>query len=314
MEYEDTFEQDDYDYEEEPFQGRNDCPLSCSCEPCITPVNTCGCACIGPRGPRGFRGATGPTGPTGATGVADTLTVRSTTTAEPGTPASVTDSGGPNHILDFVIPRGATGTDGEDGITGPTGPTGATGATGPTGVTGATGATGATGVVAVSASCACVSQMKHLLEQLIALYPNENVIVSMESGNNASGRLGSLLPSPNNNPHSGILQLVNSQGKPSEAISICHIASIKLTSASYNNAITYLSVPTPIPTGCDFDCEEAERMYLPVGTTGVSINAGGQTVGNGMVLKNEFGMIVLVGNGCDNPTFVSACKAEIITK
>lgn len=67
MEYEDTFEQDDYDYEEEPFQGRNDCPLSCSCEPCITPVNTCGCACIGPRGPRGFRGATGPTGPTGAT-------------------------------------------------------------------------------------------------------------------------------------------------------------------------------------------------------------------------------------------------------
>ena len=67
MEYEDTFEQDDYDYEEEPFQGRNDCPLSRSCEPCITPVNTCGCACIGPRGPRGFRGATGPTGPTGPT-------------------------------------------------------------------------------------------------------------------------------------------------------------------------------------------------------------------------------------------------------
>lgn len=317
MEYEDTFEQDDYDYEEEPFQGRNDCPLSRSCEPCITPVNTCGCACIGPRGPRGFRGATGPTGPTGptgATGAADTLTVRSTTTAEPGIPASVTDSGGPNHILDFVIPRGATGTDGADGITGPTGPQGPTGATGATGVTGATGATGATGVVAVSASCACVSQMKHLLEQLIALYPNENVIVSMESGNNASGRLGSLLPSPNNNPQSGILQLVNSQGKPSEAISICHIASIRLTSASYNNAITYLSVPTPIPTGCDFDCEEATRMYLPIGTTGVSINAGGRTVGNGMVLKNEFGIIVLVGNTCDNPTFISACKAEIITK
>lgn len=89
MEYEDTFEQDDYDYEEEPFQGRNDCPLSCSCEPCITPVNTCGCACIGPRGPRGFRGATGPTGPTGATGATG-----------PGV-----------------------------GATGPTGPTGATGAT-----------------------------------------------------------------------------------------------------------------------------------------------------------------------------------------
>lgn len=292
MEYEDTFEQDDYDYEEEPFQGRNDCPLSRSCEPCITPVNTCGCACIGPRGPRGFRGATGPTGPTGATGATG-----------PGVGAT-----GPTG------PTGATGATGANGATGPTGLQGPTGATGATGVTGATGATGATGVVAVSASCACVSQMKHLLEQLIALYPNENVIVSMESGNNASGRLGSLLPSPNNNPQSGILQLVNSQGKPSEAISICHIASIRLTSASYNNAITYLSVPTPIPTGCDFDCEEATRMYLPIGTTGVSINAGGRTVGNGMVLKNEFGIIVLVGNTCDNPTFISACKAEIITK
>lgn len=385
MEYEDTFEQDDYDYEEEPFQGRNDCPLSRSCEPCITPVNTCGCACIGPRGPRGFRGATGPTGPTGATG-ATGPGVGATGPTGPTGATGATGANGATGPTGLQGPTGATGTTGASGITGATGPTGAngatgptgpqgptgatglqgfagitgatgpagatgptgntgptgangatgiTGATGPTGITGATGATGlqgptgntgangatgptgatgATGVVAVSASCACVSQMKHLLEQLIALYPNENVIVSMESGNNASGRLGSLLPSPNNNPQSGILQLVNSQGKPSEAISICHIASIRLTSASYNNAITYLSVPTPIPTGCDFDCEEATRMYLPIGTTGVSINAGGRTVGNGMVLKNEFGIIVLVGNTCDNPTFISACKAEIITK
>ena len=91
----------------------------------------------GPTGPAGATGATGPTGPagttgaTGATGVADTITVRNTTTGDPGTAASVTDvSGSPNHILDFVIPRGF---DGAVGPTGPTGPTGATGATGPTG-------------------------------------------------------------------------------------------------------------------------------------------------------------------------------------
>ena len=58
----------------------------------------------------------------------------------------VTDSGGsPNHVFDFVIPRGFDGEDGEDGATGPTGPTGPTGATGPTGPTGPTGATGPTG-------------------------------------------------------------------------------------------------------------------------------------------------------------------------
>ena len=53
--------------------------------------------------------------------------------------------------MDFVIPRGATGSTGPTGVTGATGVTGPTGATGitgpmgPTGVTGATGPTGATG-------------------------------------------------------------------------------------------------------------------------------------------------------------------------
>ena len=59
------------------------------------------------------------TGPTGEDGTADTITIRNTTTGDPGTDASVTDTtGGANHILDFVIPRGF---DGEDGPTGPTG-------------------------------------------------------------------------------------------------------------------------------------------------------------------------------------------------
>lgn len=64
---------------------------------------------------------------TGPTGTAETLAVGTTTTGEAGTNASVTDSGGsPNHVFDFVIPKGF---DGEDGATGPTGPTGPTGAT-----------------------------------------------------------------------------------------------------------------------------------------------------------------------------------------
>lgn len=156
--------------------------------------------------------------------------------------------------------------------------------------------------------------MRNLLQQIIQLYPTDNIVVAMESGDNASGRPGSLLPAPNTNPNAGLLQLTNAQGVPQEAVSICRIASVRITSAKYNNAITYLPVPTPAPSGCAANCEAAVRSYLPVGTAGVSIKAGGQTVGQGKVLKNEFGVVVLVGSNNSDPTFVSTCKAEIITK
>ena len=133
----------------------------CGCCPC-----RCG-ALRGPTGPAGPRGATGPTGPAGT--AAFSLTVGDTITGEPGTAASVTQSGGENVVLTFTIPRGDTGATGATGVTGPqgvqgiqgvqgeqgmagatgatgaTGPAGPTGATGPTGIAGATGAIGPTG-------------------------------------------------------------------------------------------------------------------------------------------------------------------------
>ncbi len=108
--------------------------------------------------------------------------------------------------------------------------------------------------------------------------------------------------------------MVNNQGTPEEAVSICRIASITITSSTYNNTITYLPAPTPTPTGCDANCEVATRAYLPAGTPSVDINAGGQTVVQSTVLKSEYGMVVIVGNNNSNPTFVSLCKAEILNK
>lgn len=138
------------------------------------------------------------------------------------------------------------------GIIGPTGPTEPSG-----GPTGPTGATGATGNNANSTACFCVDQMRNIIQQIITLYPNDNLIIAMESGNNASGRAGSLLPGPNNNPNSGLFQLLNNQGTPEEALSICRIASITITSSTYNEAISYLPAPNPIPEGCDANCEAA---------------------------------------------------------
>lgn len=104
------------------------------------------------------------------------------------------------------------------------------------------------------------------------------------------------------------------QGIPQEALSICRIASITITSSIYNENITYMPAPSPLPTGCDANCEAALRSYLPVGTPNVSINSGGQTVAQGSILKSEYGMVVVVGNNNSNPSFVSLCKAEIVTK
>ena len=56
------------------------------------------------------RGPTGPTGETGPTGAAATITIGSVTTGDPGTEASVTNSGtSEDAVFDFVIPRGEPG-------------------------------------------------------------------------------------------------------------------------------------------------------------------------------------------------------------
>lgn len=157
---------------------------------------------------------------------------------------------------------------------------------GPTGPTGPTGATGPAGSNANIVSCFCVDQMRNVIQQLITLYLDDNVIIAMESGNKTSGRLGSLLPGPDSNPNSELLELVNNQGVPQEAVSLCRIASITITSSTYNDAITFLSAPSPVPEGSDANYENAIRTYLPVGTTGVEINAGGQTVANGSVIRS----------------------------
>lgn len=117
-------------------------------------------------------------------------------------------------------PRGPRGFRGATGATGPTGigSTGPTGATGATGNTGSTGATGPTGPGGNGVDCSCVQQMVNILLQIIRLYPSDTIIVAMESGNNASGRAGSLLSSPDY----GLLQLTNAQGVPQGCINLSH--------------------------------------------------------------------------------------------
>ena len=70
----------------------------------------------GDTGLQGDKGEQGPAGTDGAPGPANTLTIGTVTTGEPGTPASATISGeSPSQTLNLTIPRGDTGATGAQG-------------------------------------------------------------------------------------------------------------------------------------------------------------------------------------------------------
>lgn len=78
-----------------------------------------------------MQGPPGPQGQQGEPGAAATVTVGTVTTGEPGTDAIVTNSGTESAaVLNFTIPRGATGAAGAPGQQGPKGDTGKTGPAG----------------------------------------------------------------------------------------------------------------------------------------------------------------------------------------
>ena len=85
-------------------------------------------------------------GATGPTGAAATVAVGTTTTGAAGTNASVTNSGtSAATVLNFTVPRGATGVTGATGNQGPQGNPGATGGIGPMGPAGGVGPQGPVG-------------------------------------------------------------------------------------------------------------------------------------------------------------------------
>lgn len=97
----------------------------------------------GATGAQGERGEKGDKGDAGEPGKAATIAVGAVETGEPGTEASVTNTGTENAaVLRFVIPRGEKGEQGERGLQGERGERGETGAKGETGAQGEPGKDG----------------------------------------------------------------------------------------------------------------------------------------------------------------------------
>lgn len=100
----------------------------------------------GAQGPKGDPGEQGPAGADGKDGAAATISVGTVTTGAPGSSASVVNAGTSNAaVLNFTIPRGATGEQGPKGDPGQAGADGAQGERGPQGPAGQDGAQGPKG-------------------------------------------------------------------------------------------------------------------------------------------------------------------------
>ena len=278
------------------------------CQGPTGPTGPRGCPGLpGPMGPRGCPGSQGITGPTGAMGpqgyVGPTGPMGPTGPAGQAGPAGTTGSTGP---MGPAGPMGVTGATGPAGVTGATGPAGVTGATGPTGVTGAPGPTGPAANTN-SACCGCKEQLRNIIQQIITLYPNNDLLVTLESGDAVVGRPGSLILGPNG--RTGVFEVTNPQNFP-QYLPICSIDTIQINNAVYNNAIVYLPEPVPAPTDCYADCDTIIRSLLPVGTD-ANITTSTQTPTVGTVIENEYGMIVLANEAANNVTFISSCNIDL---
>ncbi|SCJ38799.1 Uncharacterised protein [uncultured Eubacterium sp.] len=180
---------------------------------------------------------------------------------------------------------------------GPAGPQGPQGPTGPAGD-------------ASSACCGCSEQLRNIIQQIIALYPNNDFLVTLNSGDAVFGRPGSLVTGPNG--RTGVFVVINPTNLE-QYLSICSIDTIRIDNATYNEAIAYLPEPVPAPTDCCADCESTIRSLLPVGTPDVTIITNTQTPSVGTVIRNEYGIIVLANEAENNITFISSCSIDLFS-
>lgn len=161
-----------------------------------------------------------------------------------------------------------------------------------------------------NSDCFCVEQMRNTLEQIVRLYPDNQLLITLEGGDAVIGTPGEIRLGPNGK--SGIFELVTSQEDTTQYVSICSIDSITINNATYNDQITYLPEPEPLPTDCKIDCENAIREVIPVGTPGVSIISNTQISSTGDVVANVPGMVVLEDTNRNTISFVSSCRIDVV--
>ena len=271
--------------------------------------------CDGPQGPRGPKGDPGEDGCDGAQGPQGPK-------GDPGEDGCDGEQGpcGPKGSKGDPGEQGPKGDPGEDGCPGRQGPCGPKGSKGDPGEQGAQGPCGPRGpkgdpgdCSSDTAKCACTSQMRNIIRQIIKLFPKSNVLVNYENHGSAIGILSCISSSSSN---MGMLIMTNSQGTVTNRINICKIVAVTLTHGdSFYDCdgdlkISALPAPSPLPEGCDASCEAAVRNTLKAlikTKETVNIVAGGNCLEPNKVTDTAYG-IALLGKS----TIVSTCSVEDI--
>jgi len=147
-------------------------------------------------------------------------------------------------------------------------------------------------------------QLANVIAQLIVLYPDtvmsvylsglyatEGTPVELFSGHDASG--------------AGIFVTLENELNQLQAVPLNAIMAINIgATAVYNPSITYLSPPTPFPIGWDANVILGVYDYLAVGDS-AEVHWGIGNAINGIVYKNEYGMLVMTADAeGNNPVFI----------
>ncbi len=192
------------------------------------------------------------------------------------------------------------------GLPGPRGPRGAAGSPGPKGVTGPPGS------MNNSAQCFVYAQLANVIEQLIDLYPGQDLIVYLAGlvPSSASG-IPTQLYKSSEGTYGGLLIL---NGTEPIAVPLSAISALQFSDSTiYNPTITYLPKPD-FPPGCDTNIVTAIYEYvntIPSGTDAY-FSFGTNLRTTAPVYLNEYGMIVLSDSLGNDPVFLPISLITVI--
>lgn len=158
--------------------------------------------------------------------------------------------------------------------------------------------------------CFCVEQMTNIIEQISRLYPDSELFITLDGGDAIVGTPGEITLGPNGK--SGIIEIITTPDDTTQLVSICSIDTITINNATYNEQITYLPEPDPLPTDCKADCDRTIRDMLPVGTQGANIITSTQVSTIGNVIVNEPSIIVIENTNINGITFILSCRIDVM--
>ena len=161
-----------------------------------------------------------------------------------------------------------------------------------------------------NSECYCVEQIRNVIEQIVRLYPDSQLFITLDGGDAVVGTPGEIRLGPNGK--SGIFEVETIEEDITQIVSICSIDAITINNATYNEQITYLPELSPAPTDCKADCDNAIRAELPVGTQNANIITNTQTQSIGNVILNVPGMIVLENPENNSIIFISTCRIDTV--